>query len=119
MSRVVATNHEIIHSRQKNPNKTTFMSPSTFRALALATAATCALMSSAHATAYKWTYVGTAATQTWSTATNWDTNGVPVNDGTADVTFTDYASNGYQMKLDCRSELQCHSKHWCRRYQPE
>jgi len=66
----------------------------------LAVATTGALMSNAYATTYTWT--NTAATTTaWSTAANWDSNGVPVNDGTADVVFVDYAAgNALTMPVD-------------------
>jgi len=79
--------------------------------IVLAVATTGALMSSAHATAYKWTSVA-LANSNWSVTGNWDTNGVPVNDGTADVTFTDFANNGYQMKVDPQNSLPTPSNNW-------
>ena len=50
-----------------------------------------AAISSAHATTYTWTNVGPTNTNygggNWSVASNWDSNGVPSNDGTADLVF--------------------------------
>ena len=80
--------------------------------IVLAVAATGALMSSAHATTYTWANAGTVGVNygpdPWNTpahnATNWDSNGVPSNDGTADVVFSlshngwpNYAVNPYTL----------------------
>ncbi len=70
--------------------------------IALAVVATGALMSSAYATTYTWANAGVVGTNynpdAWNTpahnATNWDTNGVPSNDGTADVVFS-LSHNGW------------------------
>jgi len=70
--------------------------------IVLAVATTGALMSSAYATTYTWANAGVVGTNynpdAWNTpahnATNWDTNGVPSNDGTADVVFS-LSHNGW------------------------
>ena len=73
--------------------------------IAIAMSTTGALMSTAHATTYTWVNAGVVGTNygggSWNDTTanntaNWDTNGVPSNDGTADVVFS-LSHNGWPM----------------------
>ena len=83
---------------------TNFMKPnalslSSFCALVLAVASTGALVSSAYATTYTW--INTSATsQNWSTATNWSSSAVPVNNDTADITINDTAVQTWNLVVD-------------------
>jgi len=67
--------------------KPTLTIPKSLRGLVLALAA----ISSLHATTNTWTQVGAPGTDygggNWSVSANWDSNGVPTNDGTADLVF--------------------------------
>ena len=82
-----------------NPMKTNVLSSPSLYAMVLAVATTGALMFPAHATTYTWTDVS-AANKNWSTAANWNGNGVPVNNGTADVAFNDINVNGNFQRVD-------------------
>ncbi len=73
--------------------------------IAIAMSTTGALMSTAHATTYTWVNAGVVGTNygggSWNDTTanntaNWDTNGVPSNDGTADVVLS-LSHNGWPM----------------------
>jgi len=79
--------------------KPTAMPPPQFRALVLALAASGALMSSANATTYTWINTS-SANKNWSTAANWSSSAVPVNNGTADISINDTASQYWKVLAD-------------------
>ena len=78
-----AGNPENLSQKPKKAMKSKYNRLSRLTQIVIALAATGALISSAYAATYTWTSVG----GNWSDSSQWDSNGVPTNDGTADIVF--------------------------------